>query len=260
MQVAEYGHGLHGGVAGVSIEAGVIVGDTKLCVGVNQSFIQHLFLFVGHVGDQQGEEGEHLLDLPCQHGVDVRIVQLVDQFHLRCEGGTDLHDIDTVAGAGGEFDVGSAHLMTGAFELMAFERCNDEALGSAHSQSQGHGLNGDGLAAAGGTADHEVGVLIAFGIEWVNDAQGVVVPVQAQQNAVVVGQLEAGEHIGGCGAAGEHIALCLALKVGGELQKRHGGAQSLFLLENAVAHLNVHGLEHVCDLLLAPEQFPIAGS
>ena len=112
------------------------------------------------------------------------------------------------------------------------------------------------LPAAGGTADHEVGVLIAFGIEWVNDAQRVVVPVQAQQNAVVVGQLEAGEHIGGCGATGEHIALCLALKVGGKPQ-RNGMVErrAFFLLEDAVTHLNVHGLEHVGISLLAPEQF-----
>ena len=49
-----------------------------------------------------------------------------------------------------------------------------------------HTLKREGLAGARGSADGKIGVLIDLGVERVNDAQGVVVPVEAQQDTVVV--------------------------------------------------------------------------
>ena len=109
------------------------MGDAKFRIGLNQSLVQHLLLFIGHIRNQEGEEDHQLLNLFRQHRVDVAIIQLVDQFHLRCEGGPDLHDIDAGAGAGGQFDVGTTDLVAGPLELMAFKRRQDIALNAAHS-------------------------------------------------------------------------------------------------------------------------------
>ena len=65
------------------------MGNPELGVGLDQGLVQHLLLFIIHIGDQKGEENHQLLDLFCQHGVDVAVIQLVDQFHLRCEGRCD---------------------------------------------------------------------------------------------------------------------------------------------------------------------------
>ena len=77
-------------------------------------------------------------------------------------------------------------------------------------------------------------------------------PVEAQQDAVVVGQLEAGKHIGGRRSAGEYIALGFPLQAGIYIEKRHRRAQSSFLLEHTVRYLDVHGLHQVGHLLLSP--------
>ena len=68
-----------------------------------------------------------------QHGVDIAVIKLVDQLHLRCEGGPDLHDVDTGAGAGCQFDISAADFMAGPLELMALERRQDVTLDAAHS-------------------------------------------------------------------------------------------------------------------------------
>ena len=55
MQISEDWHGLHlrrDGIA-VRIERIVIVRDSELAVSTDQRLIQHLFLFVGHVRNQQ---------------------------------------------------------------------------------------------------------------------------------------------------------------------------------------------------------------
>ena len=73
------------------------MGDAEVGVGFYQRLVQQLLLFIGHIRNQEGEEDHQLLNLFRQHGVDVAIIQLVDQFHLRCEGGPDLHDVDAGA-------------------------------------------------------------------------------------------------------------------------------------------------------------------
>ena len=140
---------------------------------------------------------------------------------------------------------------------MAFQRRQDIALDSAHPHTQRHDLHGEGLAGARCAADGKVGVFIDLSVERVNDAKGIIVAVQPQQDAVVIGQLEAGKHIGGCGAAGQHIALGLALQTGIYVEKRHSRFQCRLLLEQAVPYLNIHGFHEIAHLLFAPEQFLI---
>ena len=234
------------------------MGDAKLGIGLDQRLVQHLLLLIVHIRDQQGEKDHQLLHLPGQHGVNVAVIQLVDQLHLRGDGGADLHDVDTGGRAGSQLDIGAAHFVAGPFELVPLQRCQDKALDAPHPHPQGHDLHGVGLARPGGAADGEVGVLVDLRIERVNDAQGVVVPVEAQQDTVIVGQLEAGEHIGGGGPAGQNIALGFALQTGIYAEERHGGAQGGLLLKHAVRHLDVHGLHQVGHLLLAPLQLLIA--
>ena len=135
------------------------VGDAELPIGLDQGLVQHLFLLVGHIGYQQGEEDHELLDLPGQHGVDVVIVQLVDELHLRGDGGADSHDVDAVVGAGGQLDVTAAHPVAGPFELVALEGRQDEALDAPGPEPERHGLDGVGLAGSGGPADGKAGVL-----------------------------------------------------------------------------------------------------
>ena len=108
------------------------MGNPELGVGLDQGLVQHLLLFIIHIGDQKGEENHQLLDLFCQHGVDVVVIQFVDQFHFRCECRTNLHDVDAGAGTRGQFDIGTANFVAGTLELMAFERSNNIALDAAH--------------------------------------------------------------------------------------------------------------------------------
>ena len=178
------------------------MGDAKLGIGLDQRLIQHLLLLVAHIGDQQGKENHQLLYFLGQHGVDVAVIQLVDQLHLRGDGGPDLHHIDAGGRAGRQLDIRAADLVTGAFELVAFQGGQDKTLYPAHPHPQGHDLHGVGLSGPGCTADGEIGVLVHPGVERIHNAQRVVVPVEAQQDAVIIGEFKAGKHIGGRGPAG----------------------------------------------------------
>ena len=108
------------------------MGDAEFGVSLDQGLIQHLLLFIGHIRNQEREENHQLLDLPGQHGVDVTVIHLIDQLHLRRQSGTDLHDIDTGAGAGRQLDIGASNLVAGTLELMTLERRQDKALDAAH--------------------------------------------------------------------------------------------------------------------------------
>ena len=65
---------------------------------------------------------------------------------------------------------------------MAFERRKDIALDSAHSHPERKQLHGKGLARAGGAKQGHVRDFVDARIEQVNDAQRVVVPVDAEQD------------------------------------------------------------------------------
>ena len=95
------------------------MGDAKLGVSLDQSFIQHLLLLVAHIRNQKGEENHQLLDLLCQHGVDVAVIQFINQFHLRGDSGPYLHHIDASSGARGQFNIGAANFVAGPLEFMA---------------------------------------------------------------------------------------------------------------------------------------------
>ena len=97
-------------------------------LGLDQSLIQHLLFFVGHIRDQQAEEDHQLLDLPCQHRVHVVIVDLIDQLHLRRDRMADLHDIDAVRRTRGDLDELAADLAACTLKFMPLDGCNDIAL------------------------------------------------------------------------------------------------------------------------------------
>ena len=84
-------------------------------------------------------------------------------------------------------------------------------------------------------------------------------PIEPQQDAVIIRKLKGGEHVGGGGAAGEHVAPGLALQAGVQVEEGHSGAQGRLLLEIAVAHLDIHGLHQVGHLLPAPHQLLVGG-
>ena len=111
------------------------MGDAELGIGADQRFIEHLLLFIVHVRDQQGEEDHQLLDLAGQHRVQLTVIQLVDELHLRGDGLPDLHDVDAVRGAGRDSDKLAAHLTAGTAKLMALDRRYNKALNSAHPHS-----------------------------------------------------------------------------------------------------------------------------
>ena len=142
MQVTQDGHLLQLGRenGAVGVQRAVIMGDTELVVGLDEGFIEHLLLLVGHVRDQQGEEDHELLDLPGQHGVHVVVVHLIDQLHLRGDGMPDLHHIDAVWRAGCDPDELTADPGAGPLELMALDGSNDIALDTPHTHPQGQKL------------------------------------------------------------------------------------------------------------------------
>ena len=137
MQVADRRHGLEpwGKAAFAEIERVVFVGDAELGIGADQRFIEHLLLFIVHVRDQQGEEDHQLLDLAGQHRVQLTVIQLVDELHLRGDGLPDLHDVDAVRGAGRDSDKLAAHLTAGTAKLMALDRRHNKALYPTHPHS-----------------------------------------------------------------------------------------------------------------------------
>ena len=92
----------------------------------------------------------------------------------------DLHDIDAVRRAGGDFDELAANLAAGTLELMALDGGNDIALNTAHSHTQSQKLQREGLTGTGCTAHSQVRILIDLRIEKVNYAKGVIMPVNAK--------------------------------------------------------------------------------
>ena len=197
------------------------MGDAKLGIGADQSLVQHLFLLVAHVRDQQREEGHELLDLSRQHGVHFTVVQLVDEFHFRRNGVADLHDVDAVRRARRDLDELSADPFAGTAEFMPLDRGEDKALNAAHPHPQGQKLHGEGFAGAAGAQQVQIRVLVLLGVEKIHDAERIVVPVDAQQYARVVRHLKACEHVRGGSAGGEHIPPRLALQPGIDLQEGH---------------------------------------
>ena len=230
------------------------MGDAKLGIGTDQRLVQHLFLLVAHVRDQQREEGHELLDLPRQHGVHFAVVQLVNELHFRRNGVADLHDVDAVRRTRRDLDELSADLFAGAAEFVSLDRGEDKALDAAHPHPQGQKLHGEGFAGAAGAQQVQIRVLVLFGVEEIHDAERIVVPVDAQQYARVVGHLKACEHVRGGSAGGEYIPSGLALQPGVDLQEGHDRGKSRLLLEAAIADVHIHGFEHVHHLLLAPHQ------
>ena len=103
-----------------------------------------------------------------------------------------------------------------------------------------------------GAEQIQIRVLVLLGVEEIHDAERIVVPVDAQQYARVVGHLKACEHVRGGSAGGEYIPSGLALQPGIDLQEGHDRGKSRLLLEAAIAVVHIHGFEHVHHLLLAP--------
>ena len=167
----------------------------------------------------------------------------------------DLHNIDTVRGTGSDLDKLAADLIAGSTEFVSLDGRQNVALNAAHPHPKSQKLHGEGLACARCAQQVQVGIFIYLCVEQIHDAQGVVVSVDAQQHAIVVRQLKAGEDIAGCGAAGQHIALRLFLKLGRDFQERHHRLQCGLLLKAALAGVHIHGFEHIHHLLLAPKQF-----
>ena len=73
IEVTQNGHGLDFAAAKILIDGTVIMGNPKFGIGFDQRLVQHLLLFVIHIRDQKGEKDHQLLNLLCQHGVDVGI-------------------------------------------------------------------------------------------------------------------------------------------------------------------------------------------
>ena len=238
----------------ISIQRVVIVGDAKRVVGFDQRLIQHLLLLIGHVRNQQGEEDHELLNLSGQHGVHIVVVNLVNQLHLRGNRVPDLHDIDAVGRTGGNLDKLAADFAAGPFEFMTLDGGDNIALNTAHSHTQSQKLKREGLAGAAGAAHGQVRVLVDLRIKKVNNAERIVMPVDAQKYTGIVRHLEAGEHIGGRCTAGQDISLGFLLQLGTDLEERHDAAQGILLLEAAIAEVHIHGLEHIDHLLLAPQK------
>ena len=231
------------------------MGDAEVRIGSDQRFIQHLLLLVAHIGDQQAEEGHELLNFSSQHGAHLHIIDLVNQLHLRRHGMPYLHYVDAVGGTRCNLDKLAADLIAGSAEFVSLDGRQNVALNAAHPHPKRQKLHGEGLACARCAQQVQVGIFIDLCVEQIHDAQGVVVSVDAQQHAIVVRQLKAGEDIAGCGAAGQHIALRLFLQLGRDFQERHHRLQCGLLLKAALAGVHIHGFEHIHHLLLAPKQF-----
>ena len=122
---------------------------------------------------------------------------------------TDLHNVDAVRRSRCDLDKFAADLFAGSSEFVSLDGRQNKALYAAHSHTQRQQLHGEGLAGTAGAQKVQVGVLVLLGIEQVNDAQGIIMPVDPQQHAGVVRHFEAGEHIGGSCTTGQHIALAL---------------------------------------------------
>ena len=128
-------------------------------------------------------------------------------------------------------------------------------MNASHSHTQSQKLQRKGFACATGADEVEVRVFIPLGIEKVHDTKRVIMTVDTEQNARIIRELIACEHIRRRCATGQHISLCLLLKGRGYLQERHYRTECCFLLKSAIAHIHIHRLEHIYHLLLWPHQF-----
>ena len=92
-------------------------------------------------------------------------------------------------------------------ELMALERRHNKDLDALAPHPRGHKLHGKALACAAGAQNCYVGILVDSAVEDVHNDEGVVVLVDAQEDAVVITHLVAGKGIAACRSQGQHIAL-----------------------------------------------------
>ena len=113
------------------------MGDPEVPVGLDQGLVQHLLLLVGHVRDEQAEEGHELLDFPGQQGIHLPIGDFVDELHLRGGHMADLHDIDAVRGTWGDFDELPAYVDAGPAKLMALDGRHNKGLYPPHPHPKG---------------------------------------------------------------------------------------------------------------------------
>ena len=183
----------------------IVMGDPLGIVGLDQGFIQKLPFFVSDVGDQQAEKDVQLLNF----GGKLRFLNrsAVQQFIHRPIGLAYLHDIDAVFRCRRDLNELAARIAAGTQKFVPFQRSNDEYLGAFSPHPQCHQLQGEGFACAAGPHDCNVGVLIGCGIENIHDHKGIVIFVDAEQNAIVIAQLISGKGIAACSPACQHIAL-----------------------------------------------------
>ena len=215
--------------------------DTEIRIGLDQRLIQHLLLLIGHIRYEERKENHQLLDLPRQHGIHLAVVHLINQFHFRRNRVADLHDVDTVRGAGCYLDILAADPVAGSFELMSLDGSQNVALDPPHAHTQRKKLERKGLAGAAGAEQVQVGILVFLCIEQVHNAKRIVMPVDAQQHARIIRHLKTRKHVCRRRAAGQHVPLGLLFQGRGNLQKRHHGTQRRLLLEFAVADIHIHG-------------------
>ena len=187
------------------IQRAVVVGDPQPCVGADQGVVQKLPLLMVHVGDQQGEKDVEPLDLRSQQRfLHTGAVQhfIHGAVHL-----ADGHNIDTVPGSRGDLDELAADVGTGPVELMALQWSHNKDLDALAPHPGGHELHGKTFARAAGAQNRYVGVLIDPAVEDVYNDEGVVVLVDAQEDAVIIAHLITGEGVAAGRAQGQHIAL-----------------------------------------------------
>ena len=119
----------------------------------------------------------------------------------------DGHDIDTILGGRGDLDELAADIGAGPVELMALQRCHNKDLNALAPHPGGHELHGKALACTAGAQDRYVGVLVNPAVEDVHNDEGVVVLIDAQEDAVVITHLIAGKGVAACRSQGQYVAL-----------------------------------------------------
>ena len=117
---------------------------------------------------------------------------------------------------------------------MALERRDHIGGNMLAAHPGGEALERMGFATAGGSQDGQVGIFVFFLVKEVEDDQGVVVLVGAQQNARLVADLEGCKHIGAGGGIGEDISLSQPIEFRVQLCQRQGGKEGLFLHVGAI--------------------------
>ena len=258
VEVAQHRHlAVNTGVIRIT-ERSVIMGDTFPCVGTNQGIVQKLLFFIGHIGYQKGEEDMESLDFGSQlRAFDAGAIQ---HFFHGLIYLADLQHVDTAFGGGGDADELAACVDAGTVELVAFQGCQHENLYAFAPHTERHQQDQKGLARAAGAAYGNVGVLIDLGIEDVDDDRGVVVLVQAEQDAIFVTQLIGRERIAACYAGGQCIAFGAFIEVLFHADQRQRGEKRLLLMKGAAAHVHIAGHEQLFHLIDLPFQFIHCGS